>query len=159
VIFFSQWFCSGKCFWVIRRHLMNYLLGTPEDWCLCPERRWASLESGTGGGWGAVGCRAGGVGVSQARTVVEMGQRKEGLNLRVKKKKITPFTPSTKEMTELGLVDSFPPYNRSWIVMIVRHGHFIFDYGATGLRNRPSAVHHGPARPPAPSRKAPGTQS
>lgn len=43
--------------------------------------------------------------------------------------------------------------------MIVRYGHFIFDYGATGIMNSPSTSRQGPACLPAPSRKAPGTQS
>lgn len=70
------------------------------------------------------------VGVTE-RIVVEIGQRKKGVNLLVKKKKKKSFPLHYKAplMTE--------ELNNN----IVTLGHFIFQYGAAELLKRPFAFH------------------
>lgn len=63
------------------------------------------------------------------RIVVEMGQRKKGVNLLVKKKKSFPLHYKAPLMTE--------ELNNN----IVRLGRFVFQYGAAELLKRPFAFH------------------
>lgn len=70
---------------------MKSLLSSPDGHvCLCPERRGAAPESVAGRWWlGAVGRRGRCIGrPPQTRAAVEMGQRKEDVNLQGKAPKL-----------------------------------------------------------------------